>query len=148
MGADWYTPDTFFGYISKIDPCDAEIKKVENAGFFRLEVMIPEIHSRIEGNERELDSTAVAILGFHVSGDFEKMASMKADLIQFMQSSDLKKYFNPEPKVFSGFYWEVEQDEDCEESEYDEESDYEEEELESEDEEDVETTDEDSDEDN
>jgi hypothetical protein len=118
MGADWYSPDTFYGYISKIDPLDIEIRKVENAGFFRLVTMIPEIHSRIEGCERELDTTAVAILGFEVSGDFEKMASMKADLINFMKSSDLKKYFNPEPKIFSGFYWDVEPEE--EDTDYDE----------------------------
>jgi hypothetical protein len=74
--------------------------------------MIPEVHTRMAGNERELDGTAVAILGFEVSGDFEKMASMKADLIQFMESSDLKKYFNPAPRIFAGFYWDVEPDEE------------------------------------
>ena len=135
MGADWYSPDTFYGYISKIDPCDAEIRKVENAGFFRLVTMIPEVHSRIEGNERELDSTAVAILGFEVSGDFEKMSAMKADLIQFMESSDLKKYFNPAPRIFAGFYWDVEPDEEETDYEEDEETDDDEEDLDEEDEE-------------
>lgn len=132
MGDDWYSPDTFYGYISKIDPCDADIKKVENAGFFRLATMIPEVHTRMAGNERELDGTAVAILGFEVSGDFEKMASMKADLIQFMESSDLKKYFNPVPRIFAGFYWDVEPDEEEteeEETEDDEEDDEDDEEY-------------------
>jgi hypothetical protein len=135
MSDIWYSPETFYGYISKIDPCDSEIRKVENAGFFNLVTMIPEIPSQID-SERDLDDTAVAILGFEVSGDFEIMASMKADLIQFMESSDLKQYFKPKACIFSGFYWDVEQEEEEEDEEEDDEeeteSEHDEEETESE----------------
>ena len=140
-----YSPDTFYGYISKIDPSDAEIRKVENAGFFRLAIMIPEIDNHVE-NERDLDNTAIAILGFEVSGDFEIMASMKSDLIQFMESYQLKKYFNPKPTIFAGFYWDLEPDDeedDTEEEEETEEEEDTEEELDTSDEEDTTTEEED-----
>ena len=130
MSDECFSPETFYGYISKIDPNDIEIRKVENAGFFRLATMLPEIPRHIYDDD-DIEKTAIAILGFEVSGDFEIMAAMKADLIEFMESSDLKKYFNPKPTIFSGFYWDIELG-DEEESEEDESEEDESEEDESE----------------
>ena len=121
MDEEWFNPHTFYGFICKIDPNDHMIKKVDNAGFFRLETMIPEI--RMGMSPSEMTDSAVSILGFEVSSDFEKMAVMKKDLIGFMDSYYYKRYFKANPELFTGFFWEVEIDEEEEDSQEEEEED-------------------------
>lgn len=122
MGADWYYPQTWYGY-SFIIP-----SKTSYASFmasvsplcdflpapFQIVGVLESFHSRMEMDCSGLDDMAVVILAFPPNKDLTQMAAWAKDLAEYVQDSPVLMGLDlhPEPRFFSGIEWSPHEEEE------------------------------------
>jgi hypothetical protein len=116
MGADWYYPQTWYGYSFLIP------SKTSYASFmalvnplcdflpapYSIVGILESFHSRMEMDVQGMDDMAIVILAFPPSKDLTQTTVWAKELAEYVQDSPVLLGLDlaPEPRFFTGIEWE------------------------------------------
>jgi hypothetical protein len=127
MGADWYYPEIWYGFIF-VPPVTQSLRSFLSSVYalrefvgspFEIKCVLDSFHSRMEFDEhgnRELDQLATVIFGFKPSNNLDQTMTWARELEEYIQNPMFMGLeFQPEARFITGIEW-LSEVEDTEES--------------------------------
>ena len=117
MGADWYTPEIWYGYSFVLSSSFRSLAKQLHdirafvSAPFDIVGLLTTFHSRMEcvsdSDLQDLDNYAVFILGFKPDNDLEKTLTHGKELAEYIQNNPILMGFtlDSKPSFFTGIDW-------------------------------------------